>query len=164
MQVSKFFSFTLLALAIASCKKQNEAENHSLLSVSLRAANPATVLHAAASNSTGTTLKTAGINLLWTTAKASANLLKFEAEKSGAEVEFKSKVQQTVDLFNANASLGNISIPAATYDEVELKANLSPNGSTPSLEMKGSLTTAGGDIPVIFTVNESIELKVKKRT
>ena len=163
MKILSSATTLLIAFSIVSCQKQDLSQDQtaSSLAINLKASNPAVVLRMA--QGLGNSAKTESVNLVWKTAKASADMLKFEAEKNGAEVEFKSKVQQTVDLFNASSNLGNISIPAGTYDEVELRVNLSPNGAVPALAMTGTLETAAGSTPVSFTANEAIEVKGEKK-
>ena len=163
MKTFNFLLLSILGLTFASCQKQEteQAQSGTAVAVRLKASNTATIFRMALD--AGVTAKTEAVNLQWTAAKASASQLKFEAKKSGSEVEFKTKVQQTVDLFNVNASLGNISIQAATYDEVELKALLSPVGQEPALQMIGTLTSASGSTQVMFTANENIEVKGEKK-
>jgi hypothetical protein len=163
MKIAMFLSIAATIATLTSCQKEGaEQEKASAaVAVSIKPANTATTLRIAQADAAG--LRTEGISVQWTSAKASATQLKFEAEKGGSEVEFKSNVQQTVDLFNAVANLGNLSIPAGTYDEVELKAVLNPSGNTPALEMTGTVTTGGGTIPVVFTASETIELKGEKK-
>lgn len=148
-------------VAMFSCAKESKTADGTAtdVGVNLKAVNPSSVVLRTAQLPNG---KTAGVNLVWNAATASANLLKFEAEKGGVEVEYKSKVQQTVDLFNASVSLGNISIPNGTYDEVEVKAALSPNGTAAALQMKGTLTNSTGTTQVTFTANEPLEIKGEK--
>lgn len=164
MKIHHFLFFSTLLLVLASCQKQNGEPGHdsSALAVRLKPTNTLATLRIAEIG-TNPTAKMEGIGLQWTTAQASATMLKFEAERNGAEVEFKSKLQQTVDLFDARAALGNLSITAGTYDEVELKAILSPVSGVPALELNGTLTTASGSTPVSFIANESIEIKGEKK-
>ena len=163
MKTFNFLLLSILGLTFASCQKQDpeQAQSGTPVAVRLKVSNTATIFRMALD--AGVNAKTEAINLQWTAARASANLLKFEAKKSGSEVEYKAKVQQTIDLFNVNASLGTIAIGAATYDEVELKALLSPVGQEPALQMTGTLTSASGSTQVQFTANESIEVKGEKK-
>lgn len=163
MKTFNFLLLSILGLSITSCQKQDpeQAQNGIPVAVRLKVSNTATIFRMALD--AGVTAKTEAVNLQWTAARASASLLKFEAKKSGSEVEFKSKVQQTIDLFNVNASLGSVSIQAATYDEVELKAMLSSIGQEPALQLTGTLTSASGSTQVQFMANEAIEVKGEKK-
>jgi hypothetical protein len=103
-------------------------------------------------------------NITWTSGYATANMLKFEAKNSaGTEVEFKSTVAQHVDVFTSLASsIGNIDLPQGTYSEIEFKAELAPGGSNAALELTGTFTSGASTIPVVFTVNSSLEIKTEK--
>lgn len=101
-------------------------------------------------------------SLNWTSAKAQATRVKFEAKRQGTEIEFDSKEQRSIDLFSADPLAGNFSLPAGTYDEVELKTLLSPLGGQPSLELKGSFINNGTSIPVLFQSMTTIEVKGEK--
>ena len=150
----------LLAASITSCKKDNSLTNNATagkpsVAFQLRATNPSSFVNRTAA-------RTVGISILWTSAKASVSLLKFEAENLGAEVEFKSNVQQTIDLFDSTNSLGNVSIPAGTYSKVEFKLQLSPNGNNPALELKGQFNDGTTTTNIIFRATEMIEVKGEK--
>lgn len=151
-------SSTFALLGLVSCKKDTtSAENTSTFSYQLGVVNRTSVVAR-----TATAERTAGTSILWTTGTASANELKFEAENSAGEVEFKQKTAQQIDLFSASSSLGNITIPPGTYNEVEFKALLAPASSNPALELSGSFTSAGVTKQIKFIVNSSLELKAEK--
>lgn len=163
MKNAAFVLLSAFSVFAMSCQKQEEASGQAsaVLAVRLKPSNTTTVFRLA---TTGTvSARTEGLNLQWTKAQASASLLKFEAEKGGSEIEFKSTVQQTIDLFNASANLGNLSIKPDTYDEVELKAVLSPVNAAPALQMEGTVTTGNGSVPVRFVANETIEVRGEKK-
>lgn len=143
---------------IISCKKESTASGaNSTFSYQLKTINRTSVV-----GKTGTTTRTTGANIDWTSGSAFANQLKFEAENNNSEVEFKQNAAQQLDLFAASATLGNITIPAGTYNEVEFKAFLVPNGTLPALELKGTFTSGITTLPVSFTVNSNVELKAEK--
>ncbi len=135
------------------CKKDNSNSAGSTPQVSsmLRATNNSALLNSINKDS-----------LMWTAARAQATMVKFEAKKSGSEIEFKSNAQQTIDLFANTPVAGNLNIPPGTYDEVELKTILDPLSGQPSLELKGSFTNNGVTIPVLFQSMESLEVKGEK--
>ncbi|HLO82095.1 MAG TPA: hypothetical protein VK166_14100 [Chitinophagaceae bacterium] len=140
-------------VSYTSCKKDNSNGAGSIPQVSsmLRASSNSTVLNSISKDS-----------LSWTAAKAQATLVKFEAKKSGSEIEFKSNAQQAIDLFANTPVAGNLNIPPGTYDEVELKTNLEALSGQPSLELKGSFSNNGIAIPVSFQSFESLEVKSEK--
>ena len=158
----KMLSFLLAGtLLFASCqKKDNSAADNSGVSVSMKAVNPSATLQQNANTDALSRVQT--VNLQWTSALASVNLLKFEAKSNGSEIEFKSNIRQTIDLFSATNALGNITIPPGSFSEVEFKASLSPSGSTPALVMNGQLVDNSGTTAVVFQANEAIEIKGEK--
>lgn len=101
-------------------------------------------------------------SLNWTSAKAQATLVKFEAKSAGQEIEYKSSQQVTIDLFSSNPLAGQFELPAGTYSEVELKTQLSPLAGQPSLELKGSFTSGGVVLPITFQSQEALEVKGEK--
>lgn len=145
-------------ISLVSCKKDSTASGtDSTFSYQLKTINRTSMI-----GKTETTGRTAGANIEWTSGSAFANQLKFEAENNNSEVEFKQNAAQQLDLFVASAPLGNITIPAGTYSEVEFKAFLAPNGGMPALELKGTFTSGTATVPVTFTVNSNVELKAEK--
>ena len=81
----------------------------------------------------------------WTSGSAAATEVKLEAKKSGSQLEFKTTVLQQINLFASVISgLGNISIPAGTYTEVEFKITLNQNGSNAAMELNGQYTSGTG--------------------
>jgi hypothetical protein len=162
---SKFMKLTIHNIVLVcatifvfcSCKKEN-LNPDSGVAVSIKATNPNLVLGTTALGAGNNPLRTAGANVQWTSGAVSATLLKFEAKQGGSEVEFKSSVNQTVDLFGTG-SIGNISIPAGSYTQIEFKAQLSPSGSNPAIELKGQFTSGAVSTNIIFRADESILLK-----
>lgn len=145
-------------IGLTSCKKDSTASGvDSTFSYQLKTINRTSMV-----GKTETTNRTAGANIDWTSGSAFTNQLKFEAENNNSEVEFKQSAAQQLDLFAASAALGNITIPAGTYSEVEFKAFLVPNGSTPALELKGTFTSGTVTLPITFTVSSNVELKAEK--
>jgi hypothetical protein len=144
----------------ASCKKENP-NSDSGVAFSIKATNPNLVLGTTAVGAATGSLRIAGATVQWTSGTVSANLLKFEGKQGTSEVEFKSSVQQTVDLFGT-ASIGNISIPAGSYNQIEFKAQLSPIGSSPAMELKGQFTSGSVTTNIVFRADESILLKGEK--
>jgi hypothetical protein len=130
----------------------------SAVAFSIKAINPSLVLGTTATGTNTGSLRTAGANVQWTSGTVSATLLKFEGKQGTSEVEFKSSVKQTVDLFGTE-SIGNISIPAGSYTQIEFKAQLNPSGSNPAIELKGRFTSSSASTNIVFRADESILLK-----
>ena len=155
-------AFIAIATLFTSCKKNNDNNAASGVAFHLKTTNTSATFGRTTTGITVESGRITGVNVEWTSGVASADMLKFEAKQAGQEIEFKSSVQRTIDLFDANASLGNISIPPGTYDEIEFKSQLSPAGANPALELKGKLTSGTVVTPVIFRANEIIMLKGEK--
>jgi hypothetical protein len=154
----------LAAAALTSCQKDASVapSGSQAVAFQLKATNTAATINSVNNISTGVAAREQGASIQWTAGTANVSLLKFEAKKAGSEVEFKSAVNQTIDLFNANMSIGNVSIPAGTYSEVEFKAQLVGSSTTPSLELKGQFTNAGVSTNIVFRATESLEVKGEK--
>ncbi|MDB5252337.1 MAG: hypothetical protein JWP27_1506 [Flaviaesturariibacter sp.] len=150
---SLFLAPLAAALALTSCKKEDTASPIAPAAVTfqLRATNPSVV-----------TGRVEGGTLTWTGARAEASMIKFEAKKAGAEIELKSNVQRSLDLFAPVPSIGSIAIPAGSYDEVEFVAYLAPASGNPALELTGTFSNNGVSTPVTFRASEAIQLKGEK--
>src|SRR5689334_16570142 len=112
MRINNLLTLALIGSVsfFASCKKDSTVGGSSGFKYKLTTANRSTVLARLQSG-----------NITWASGFASANMLKFEAKNSGGtEVEFKNSVSQRVDVFaSLAATVGNISLPAGTYSEIE---------------------------------------------
>ena len=153
MKITNLLIAASSLLAFNSCKKA--ATSDQALGYQLQTINRSAVVNA----------PLAPGNITWTSGSALATLIKLEAKNSsGTEVEFKSQLAQTIDLFSSVASnLGNVVIPPGNYSEVEFKIQLTPNGSTPALTLKGTYTSGTGlVIPVVFQVNSLLEIKAEQ--
>ena len=91
-------------------------------------------------------------------------MLKLEAKQNGQEVEFKSNISQTVDLFASVASvLGSVTIAPGTYTEVEVKIEANPTGTAASIQLNGLFTpSVGVSIPVQLVINSPLELETEQ--
>jgi len=144
-------------LLISSCSKNNSGnstDTASSMQFQLKTTNPLVPVNLIAGPAT----------ILWTSGTANATQVKLEAKQNASELEFKNSSAQQIDLFaSVIASLGNITIPAGTYTEVEFKIALNQNGSSPSLSLNGQYTNASGTvIPVQFILNGLFELKAEQ--
>lgn len=155
MKIKSLIAVSVLALSIVSCKKESGATGGGIaLTYRMQATNTSATINRE--------INTSAANVQWTSGSATANQLKFEAKNGSAEVEFKSFVQQSINLFNASTAFGNISLPAGTYSEVEFYAQLSPANNNPALELKGTYTNGASTSNITFRVNESVLFKAEK--
>ncbi len=152
----------MLQLTLLSCKKESDTQSStpSSFTFQLSTVNRTTTISRV--NSESIIGRTVAANLQWTAGTATASELKFEAMNASGEVEFKQRVTQQINLFSAASTLGSVSIPPGTYTEVDFKAQLVSSGNVPALELSGQFTSGGIIKPVIFRVNNSVELKAEK--
>ena len=150
---------------LISCKKDqsltnptSSSSNQSVVNFQLKVVNQPVVVNRLST----ATNRTDGTTINWISAVASASMIKFEAKNAGSEVEFKSNIKRTINLFSDTDILGNIKIPNGTFSEVEFKAQLTPFDNHPALELKGQVTIGANTVNVVFTANESIEVKGEK--
>jgi hypothetical protein len=143
-------------LILASCNKSGSdtASGNSDMQFQLKATNPLVVVNKPAAPG----------SIQWTSGSAAATEVKLEAKKNGSEIEFKSSLNQQVDLFaSVLANMGNIVIPAATYTEVEFKITLNQNGANAAMELNGQYTSGTGVVtPVVFSLNSLFILKAEQ--
>lgn len=158
MKIKILAAFAVITSLIACQKEKQSDSSSSGVMLGIKAINSSSVVQR--TQASASRIQSASIQ--WNNAKASANLLKFEAKSNGNEIEFKSQVQQTIDLFNVTVALGNISIPAGDYTEVEFKAGLVAANGGSSLEMNGQVSMNNSNLPVVFRTNETIEVKGEK--
>lgn len=102
-------------------------------------------------------------SLTWTSGNVNVSEIDFEAKSKSAKIEYELKQAFNVDLFNLSSVLGSITLPDATYEEVELKLVLKKSAtSNIPLTLKGSYTDGSGTkIPVEFYFNEDFEADVE---
>jgi hypothetical protein len=153
----------LVAVSLASCKKDasvSSDKSNGAISFQLTAKNPSSTISRLNVDAAG--LRDAA-TIEWKEGTATATLIKFEGERSGSEVEFRSSVQRTINFFDIAASLGNISLPVGSYDEVEFKAKLSPINGQPALEIKGQFNDGTATRKITFLADEEIEIKGEKK-
>lgn len=139
-------------LLFVSCNKKNNSDNPSGIKYKLQTINRTSIVGRIAAG-----------NIQWTSGYGNATEIKFEAESNNHEVEYKSSTPQRIDLFNGIATLGNITLPPGTYDEVEFKVELSASGNDAALELKGNYTSGNTITPVIFRVNSQLEIETEKK-
>jgi hypothetical protein len=143
-------------LCISSCKKSGTDDNATAsgMQFQLGVTNPLVTVYKVEAPGT----------ILWTSGSAYATQVKLEAKQNGSELEFKTTTARQVDLFAPVATtLGNITVPAGTYSEIEFKISLSPNGNAPAMELNGNYTNANSQIiQVVFSLSSLFELKAEQ--
>jgi hypothetical protein len=158
MKSPKFLMTAALAvLFFGSCKKSGSDDSTATASgmqFQLGVTNPLVTVNKVEAPNT----------ILWTSGSAYATQVKLEAKQNASQVEFKSTTPAQINLFaSVAASLGNVTLPAGTYSEVEFKISVNTNGSVPSLELNGNYTNASNQvIPITFTMNSLFELKTEQ--
>lgn len=145
MKASLLTIAAISLIGFSSCKKDNTTSD-SGFTFQLKAANPTS------------TVAKAMATVTWQSGFVNANLIKFEAKQGGNQVEFKSNVQRHIDLFALPTDIGNISVPAGTYDETEFKIFIAPISGEPAFQLQGTID----NIPVVFKVDNSNLIKAEQ--
>jgi hypothetical protein len=160
MKISKLLSVGVaVMLLFGGCKKSSSDDSTASASASalqfqLKTANPLVVINKPAAPGT----------ILWTSGTATATEVKLEAKRNGSNIEYKTPGVQQIDLFaSVIVGLGSITIPVATYTEVEFKITLNQNGTNAAMELNGQYTNAVGAVtPVAFSLNSLFILKAEQ--
>lgn len=147
------FTIAVAGLSLAGCKKDNKDGS---VRYQLKSTNPGSSL-AKAATGTPTSARLNG-TLTWNSGFVNATEIKFEAKTNNSEIEYRSIAKQRLDLFSALSSLGSITIPPGTYNEVEFKIEIAPAGNEPALELKGTYNGT----PVTLRVDNAFEFKAEK--
>jgi hypothetical protein len=104
---------------------------------------------------------TAGI-IQWTSGFANPRRIKFEAKQQQTKIEYETTNTTQIDLFAPVAtSFGGFMLPAGAYKEIELKVKLEKDASEPGLYLAGSYANGALLIPVIFRVDDPLEIKTE---
>ena len=149
-------------MILSSCTKDNSTGDGKL-SYKVKPANFTASVGPTASGSGLIVAINSNSSLTWTSGNVNISEIDFEAESKSAEIEYELKQAFNVDLFNLSPVLGSITLPDATYEEVELKLVLKKSAtSNIPLTLKGSYTDGSGTkIPVEFYFNEDFEVEVE---
>lgn len=149
-------------MILSSCTKENSTGDGKL-SYKVKPANFTASVGPAVAGSGLIVAVNSNSSLTWTSGNLNISEIDFEAESKSAEIEYELKQAFNVDLFNLSPVLGSITLPDATYEEVELKLVLKKSAtSNIPLTLKGSYTDGSGTkIPVEFYFNEDFEVEVE---
>lgn len=149
-------------LILSSCSKENSTGDGKL-SYKVKPANFTASVGPTVAGSGLIVAVNSNSSLTWTSGNLNISEIDFEAESKSAEIEYELKQAFNVDLFNLSPVLGSITLPDATYEEVELKLVLKKSAtSNIPLTLKGSYTDGSGTkIPVEFYFNEDFEVEVE---
>ena len=152
MKIQNFFLTTLFisaaTLFLVSCKKENSGTPG--ISYQLQTSNRSSVLGRVASG-----------NIVWTSGFGNASEVKFEGKGPSGEIQYKSTLQQRIDLFSGISTLGNVTLPAGSYKEVEFKVELNPTATEPALLLNGTYTSTGPAVPIIFRIATPLEIETE---
>jgi hypothetical protein len=149
----------IAGLMLGSCSKDNgtvdTGTGRSEMTYELRATNASTNINGK-STATGT--------LVWSSGYAYPKEIKFEAKSNDTKIEYTSRNTARIDLFSsAPVGFGAFALPAGTYKEIELKIKLQDNGSDPALLLTGTWSDNLGTIPVMFIIEDDVELKTEMK-
>lgn len=149
-------------LILSSCTKENSTGDGKL-SYKVKPANFTASVGPTVAGSGLIVAVNSNSSLTWTSGNVNVSEIDFEAKSKSAKIEYELKQAFNVDLFNLSPVLGSITLPDATYEEVELKLVLKKSAtSNIPLTLKGSYTDGSGTkIPVEFYFNEDFEAEVE---
>ena len=142
-----FLSITTLIMV--SCKKEQNSASPGI-SYQLQTKNRASVVGRVESG-----------NIVWTSGYGNATEVKFESKGPNGKLEYKSNLQQRIDLFSGVSVLGNITLPPGTYQEVEFDLELNPTATEPAFLLNGSYTSTGPATPISFIISTPFEIKTE---
>ena len=152
MKIQNFFLTTLFisaaTLFLVSCKKENSDPPG--ISYQLQTSNRSSVVGRVASG-----------NIVWVSGYGNASEVKFEGKGPSGKIQYKSTLQQRIDLFSGISTLGNVTLPAGSYKEVEFKVELNPTVTEPALLLNGTYTSTGPAIPIIFRIATPLEIETE---
>lgn len=101
----------------------------------------------------------AGASVQWTAGFANTVEIKFKAKNNNVKIEYKSEAQQRVNLFSTLSTLGVVTVPAGTYEDLEFEMEVKPLGTEPALQLTGTYTNVGIVTPLVFKINTSLEIE-----
>lgn len=163
----KFLIATVIcgSLFFSSCKKDKEsAHDSSTVTYQITptgiSSTPGRLNTSGYTNSSG---RIEGDLLTWTDGYITTSEIKFVA-KGDNKVEYKSKVTRQIDLFDAIATIGDITVPPGTYEKIDFKTTLAPDGQFAAFELTGVYMKNGTPVPVTLRFDSPIQFKFEKKT
>ncbi len=135
-------------LFIVSCKKESSSPLG--ISYQLQTKNRSSVIGRVESG-----------NIVWTSGYGNATEIKFKSKGANGKIEYKSNLQQRIDLFSSISTLGNITLPPGSYQEVQFDVELNPTATEPALVLNGTYTSTGTATPVTFLVSVPLEIETE---
>ncbi len=147
------FAAIFFITIFSSCKKNNEESG---VTYQLRTTNRNSDV-SSPSGTTGATANRTNGTITWTSGFASTTAIEFEGEKNNSEVEYSTQARKKIDLFASLSTVGNLNVPAGTYEEAEFDIQLAPNGADAALELRGTYNGT----PIVYRNNNTMEIKVE---
>lgn len=150
---TKFLLLTasLLGTLLFSCKKN--AQTPTGITYRLTTINRTATINLRPASPNGTQTAT----IAWTNGYAYLKQIEFEAQNDTNHVHFASESIKKIDLFLPMNSLGTISVPPGTYNQVEFQFEIQPTTTEAALELKGTYDKT----PIVFIVNSSLKFDAK---
>jgi hypothetical protein len=101
-------------------------------------------------------------SITWTSGTLNVAKIQFSGKKDQSSVNIEYTNLSVVSVLSLAAAAGSVTLPAGTYGDIQLKANLVESAVNVPLILKGTYKEANGGaaIPVEFQFNENLELKV----
>ncbi|MBL7720226.1 MAG: hypothetical protein JNL72_15425 [Flavipsychrobacter sp.] len=157
MKTTLLLSAGLAALTLAaSCKKEKryDANNgQTQLAYQVSIENP----------SSSTARSTAAI-ITWNSGFANPSMVKFEAKQENSKLEYKATNTGQIDLFSPDPmTFGNFTLGPGMYKEIELKLHFQKRGSSPAIQLGGSVTAGGLTTPVVLMIEGPLEIKTEQK-
>jgi hypothetical protein len=160
---NKFFLAAIIvsSLAITSCNKNHDEATPQSSDITYQLTTTGSSSVPGRLGTDATTASTERIesgSLVWTSGYITTSEIKFKAHGDD-KLEYKSKAVQRIDLFNAIATLGSITIPAGTYKKIDFKIAIAPSGPDAAFELNGYFINNGVQVPIVLRIDEPLEFK-----
>jgi hypothetical protein len=152
----------LLFILLTSCKKE---KNTGTMGFRLKTENRAAQVAGRVSSAsvTWTAGRVSSASITWTAGHIFADKVEFEAEKNDEfEISYEGNVRRKIDLFTSvPQQLTNITIPPGKYDEIGIEIDIANSALDTALVLRGTYNNNGQTIPVLFFINELVELEAE---
>lgn len=155
MKINSILIVVALAFGMFACSDNNET-NGARLNLEF---NTVTTVN-------GTSQRALTNGLVFTGGFITLSEIRFEAEADldSLEIEFELEQQTVLDFATGttNPDISGITIPAGTYEEVEIEIELFDEGDEPGVVLNGTFTYNGESHPVRFEFNSGETFEVEK--